>query len=248
MPLIGIPLFLLLKDWVINTKSKRDAEGYTQEDRFKQKHIWNSYAATRLMGIVANVKNQTELFFAQLSTQQRQEFTSSTTNQLIQFGMCTGNAYTDAAQHDGRCVIAYEYAQFAQTYLKTKSVVARAVNLNAVLNDELAYQQQLEFDFNQVSDVLFIRILEYLEPEAAQLLLLSTMNLAKPGSRFYIEVDSPVADVRVSNITIAFALKPGKIASFFAHRPDVQVAVLSSAKNDNDNGVNTIERLLLKKQ
>lgn len=225
----------------------RDAEGFTQEDRLKQEKVWNIYALSKLMGMAIS-DSQTELFFKAISDKHVKEFKSST-SQIIQFGISTGDVITRIAKEKHRKVIGYDYSQVALASLKEeKEVETRLVNLNAVEKNELLYQEQLQIDFERISDVLFIRVLEYLNPEAAKLVIISTMNLAKPGSRFYFEVDSPPRDkITPAGITVVYALKPGTISSIFAKRGDLQIEVLTDKKNENDKGTNTIERLLIKK-
>ncbi|MCZ6910912.1 MAG: hypothetical protein O7C56_08520, partial [Rickettsia endosymbiont of Ixodes persulcatus] len=192
--------------------------------------------------------SQTELFFKAISNKHIKEFKSST-SQIIQFGISTGDVITRIAKEKHCKVIGYDYSPVALASLKEeKEVETRLVNLNAIEKNKLLYQEQLQIDFERISDVLFIRVLEYLNPEAAKLLIISTINLAKPGSRFYFEVDSPPEDlITPAGIHVAYALKPGTISSLFAKRSDVQVEVLTNKRNDNDQGPNTIERLLIKK-
>lgn len=228
-------------------KTKKDDEGYTKEDRLKQEHIWNTYALSKALG--SKLDNQTQLFFESLRKKYLDQFLNST-NQIIQFGICNGDYITPIAKQYNRNVIGYDYASIANTIATQKGAQMRPINLNNITADhELAYQAQLEHDFANISDVLLIRVLEYLNPEAVQLLMISMIKLAKPGSRFYIEILSPQADITdpSGQITISYSLKPGTIRTFFQSKGNFKITELDNSKNFNDKGSNTLERLLVEK-
>jgi hypothetical protein len=229
-------------------QNKRDDEGFTKEDRFKKDNIWNNYSALRLNPL-ARITNHTELFFNEIDKTLENKFKSST-NQIIQFGVCNGEYVKNIASTKNRKIIGYDYSSNALVQLKNKkNIETRLVNLNAIdENNKLYYQKELEDDFSEISDVLLIRILEYLKPEAAKLLMISIMDLAKPGSFFYLEISSPPSDKADSSgmITMLHSLKRGTISSLFTHRNDIRIKSLDTTKADVEEG-NTLERLIIKK-
>lgn len=228
-------------------KKLRDDEGYTPEDRIKQEQIWNSYAIAKLLG--AKLDNQTQLFFESIGNTQKEAFLCSA-SQIIQFGIGNGEYATNIAKQHNRKIIGYDFAPVANTVASANGAEMRLVNLNATnANNNLGYQTQLENDFSDVSDVLLIRILEYLNPEAVQLLMISIMNSAKPGSRFYVEILSSQADITgpSGQITVSYSLKPGTVATFFNAKNNFKITNLDNVKNPNDRGEETLERLLIEK-
>jgi hypothetical protein len=229
-------------------RESRDKEGFTSEDRFKQQNIWTPFALAKLSGFPLD--DQTALFFLAIGSKHANEFQSST-NQIIQLGISNGSFVTAAAKKSKRKVIGYDYSPVALSALAPhENVETRMINLNATNSKkDLAYQAQLEKDFSAVSDVLLIRILEYLNPEAVQLLLFSIIKFARPGSRFYIEILSPLdnAPDPTSDMTVSYPLKPGMISSLFAERKDFEIETLTNRKNPNDNANRNMERLLIKR-
>lgn len=240
----------------LNSKSKgsnsfRDAKGCPKDDGFKVQ-IWNAYAMQNFLvmqHLLPGLKpiNHTEEFFKVLGEGLEKNFLDST-NQIIQFGISYGAYVTGVGKRNNRSVIGYDYAPDAGKIAVQNGAKMRLQNLNAIKDKELPYKTQLEEDFAAgPSDVFLIRVLEYLNPETVPLLMLSIICLAKLGSRFYIEISSPPADVVTNGVTIVYSLKPGTVRTFFNGNNGFEITELKSSNHHEEKG-NTLERLLIEKR
>lgn len=112
----------------------------------------------------------------------------------------------------------YEYNKTAIMSLKRNDVPYREIDLDSLKNDELLYINELKEDLKEPSNIIAIRILEYLDTNALSLLLFNMINFSKAGSTFFLT--NAFNDKHDS----CFGLLPKNyIASFFSPRTDIQI-------------------------
>ncbi|PJE13410.1 MULTISPECIES: hypothetical protein [Legionella] len=128
---------------------------------------------------------------------------------ILQFGSSVGRFLTPFVEL-GWKITAYDFSPQAQEALIQNGVNARLVNLNSRDKEGLTYSSTLKADVSEPVNILLIRILPYLEPEALNLLLLSLITEAAPGSTFFI-ADNPLPPYKAMHT-----------ASFFAQRSNFQ--------------------------
>jgi hypothetical protein len=237
---------------VNRSKKQRDHEGFTDEDRFLQENMWNKYHSHKLYAQLTNMPkldDQTSLFFEAIGKEYTEEFPSSTSSQVIQFGIGIGDYWGEIIKKHQLKVIGYDYSPVSIEAATAKGIQMRLVNLNATIDSNLLYLADLERDLSIPSDILFIRVLEYLKPEAVKLLIISVMTMAQPGSKFYFEIFSPdkmIGDPSGS-ITVSYPIKEGTVPSFFNGKNNFKVTTLSNQRNLNDKGDQPVERLVIEK-
>ncbi|MBX3709582.1 MAG: hypothetical protein KIT56_05940 [Gammaproteobacteria bacterium] len=228
-----------------------------QDDRDIKTTMWNFYNQVKLNKPHTDM---TSNFFNAIPVRQKQQFNSST-KRILQLGVSLGeyhhNQYYSSST---RSIIGYDCSQTAIDHVTQKGILGRLVNLDEIVEDgkkHLAYQALLEADLSVPAEILIIRTLEYLSPEAAVLLIISILNLAKPNTEYYFETysedKSPEPDI---GIIFQRRLQPGYIASFFGPRTDIQFLSYTITHNEEQkeddahsaNSNNTItERLVVKK-
>lgn len=142
---------------------------------------------------------------------------------IVQFGAANGKPI-DSYQQQGWSVVAYDNSIESINILKNKNITARHINLNHTKNKELAYQNDLNIDLNSETNIFAIRILEYLKPEALILLIFNMINLAKPGSTYFI-----MGHYKTSNCHTAYVRN--YFASFFAARTDMEILLHRDEKS-----------------
>jgi hypothetical protein len=235
------------RDWKI-----RSSDGYTKEDRWKQEQIWDAFAEAKANG--EKIDNETALFFASMGPEQTEKFKDST-NQIIQFGICTGEYIAqitkESKEEKQRKIIGYDYSkkaiQMAETFLPR--MLVRQINLNYCNGFKLGYEEQLKKDlFASVSDILLIRVLEYLDRKVVFLLLDNLIKFSLPGSRFYVEVLSPEKDLVYlsGNVTMVHHWKTGDILNIFQKSPNFQVIMQNQTRNQNDrNPDHSLDRFIV---
>ncbi|MBA4697520.1 MAG: hypothetical protein H2069_09070 [Legionella sp.] len=80
----------------------------------------------------------------------------------------------------------YEYIEDTIDHMKTKKIPVRKIDLNHFKNEKLTYEENLQENLKDQTNNFAIRILNYLQPEALRLLMLSLMNFIAKGSKFRI--------------------------------------------------------------
>lgn len=134
-------------------------------------------------GIKLEIKSYTHFFLEQFNSYQ---FLNTSCADIVQFGQSFG-ALIEEYKNQHWNVVGYDFSETAFNNLQAKGVPVRLVDLNSIDdNHHLTYEQQLLADTSKITNLLLIRILEYLEPEATMLLLFAIMDHAKKGSVFFI--------------------------------------------------------------
>ena len=209
--------------------------------------LWSAYHEAKLNG--NGILDQTELFFNR--TQQfKENFETSPNRRIVQFGAGIGafiSTFTTKKE-----VVGYDYTALAINSLKVSGILARDVDLNEATNTSaLAYQHLLREDLSIPSDILIIRIFEYITPAAAILFLFALMTEAKSGTSFYIEIantsDADESDTLISTNHVAH-VPPHFIASFFSPRTDFKFIEHHLLPRISEGGVEMdIEQLVVQK-
>lgn len=189
------------------------------KDREMSHSIWSSYHEDKLNG--DKLVDQTELFFRRTPKIKR-AFEASTNERIVQFGAGVGTFISAFATK--KQVVGYDYTSISLDSLTGSGILARNVDLDEVKStSELGYQHLLTEDLTIPSDILIIRLFEYITPAARILFLFALMTEAKPGSSFYIDIaNSSYADESDPLILTGHAgrIPPNFIASFFSPRTD----------------------------
>jgi len=255
LQLYGIVLLVITSAvvWLRNTwedkqfKEKRDDQGFTGEDRHRLKN-WEKINGGDASEDPSAFVDQTLQFFMQIGVTHRQTF-ENRRYQIIQFGV--GCAAYHKRFSQARRIIGYDYSEVSKNVASSAGVQVRAFNLNAINHaHQLTYEKQLKEDLSFLSDILCIRVLEYLTPEAVGLLMLTLVKHAQPGSRFYFAFLSfPTDQVGPQGTTIAYALKRSKITSFFSDNNAFKIQNLAASQNETKcpfypNGT-TVEHVLI---
>jgi hypothetical protein len=139
---------------------------------------------------------------------------------ILQLGSSVGRFLTPYAE-SGWNVTAYDFSPQAVETLQQSGINARLVNLNSRDEAGLTYSSTLKADVSEQVNLILVRILPYLEPEALNLLLLNLVAEAAPGSTFFI-ADNPLPPY-----------KAGYAAFFFAQRPNFEI--LYEGKEHHDD-------------
>lgn len=226
-----------------------------EDDSQRQKTLmWETYNQKRLLG--SNITDQTKEFFNAIASTKKDVFLSST-KRVVQFGVSTGD-YLKTLHSPSRSLIGYDYSKTAIKYINEAGIEGRLVDLNEIAESttpkRLAYQPLLEKDLSISSELLIIRLVEYLNPEALKLFIFSILNLAKSDSKFYFEIFSTEQKDQIvpsTNLVHRHNLKTGYIPSFFAPRVDMEFVsykISHNEENDKCSGADTtVERLILRK-
>lgn len=182
------------------------------------------FNASRLSGELK--LNDTSKFFYSIPADLKETFESST-KQIIQFGISTGDYLKELCKKTERSIIGYDISPVAIKHFARTKITGREVDLNETKVDDkscLAYQDLLAEDLAVSTQILIIRTLEYLNPEAMKLFIFSLINLAKPGSQFYLEIFSGGGGDLIDNAGFTYCYQPeaGYCASFFGPRTDIR--------------------------
>lgn len=134
-------------------------------------------------------------------------------------------------------VTAYEWSEFAVRNMQQEKINARQIDLNSVdkINKQLNYLPELQIDLAKPTNIFAFRILEYLDKSTADLLVLTMMDLAKPGSVLMIGgITSPDGKT-------AFTTQAGHFATLFEERIKNRndVDILKSAESAPADPTNT---------
>lgn len=134
--------------------------------------------------------------------------------------MSSAEFVVKATAGKNRECIGYDYSENAVSIAANNGVNARLIDLCSINNGQLAYQDMIELDLSVATNIIAIRVLEYLNPQAVILLIFSLMNAAKPGSTLYFETclinHSPLSK------EVCHDIENNYVASFFAPRTDKQ--------------------------
>lgn len=185
--------------------------------------IWDAYNSVK--GTSQGSINQTKQFFNEIDLEQKETFLKSS-NKVVQLGCSDGNYIS--LLPDSKKIVGYDYAKKSMIYLNKSNMQRRYIDLDETINEgtELSYASELVQDLNVPTDILCIRVLEYLAPDSMSLLLFALINNAKPLSIFYIELSAnkPKRDGydELERLGIHNSYKSGYVASFFAPRTDFQ--------------------------
>lgn len=220
---------------------------FPRKNREMSYALWTAYHQTKLNS--DGILDQTELFFDR-TPQAKKKLETSPNKRIVQFGAGIGafiSTFTTKKQ-----VVGYDYTAPSLNSLRVSGIMARNVDLNEAQNtSELVYQHLLTEDLSIPSDILMIRIFEYITPETAILFLFTLMKEAKPGTSFYIEIantsDADEFDTLLSTSHVAH-VPPNFIASFFSPRTDFKFIEHHLLPKISEGGVEMdIEQLVVQK-
>jgi hypothetical protein len=224
----------------------------SQSPNSLRKFAWNSYNSD-ISITNKNIPNQTFLFFERLPSCFKSGFYVSSLP-IIQFGIA--KALYVQKFSDSRKIIGYDFSDVAIQALNTSNKIsARKIDLNQInhTDNSLAYLDLLKIDFSNPADVLLIRILEYMEPEAVKLLMISLCNLAQAGTRFYFEIfNSEHSGTELKpGFIFDYNVSIGWISSFFNPWPDFTTTYYNVSYNEeqykNTGEKTSIEKMIVEK-
>lgn len=158
------------------TQSKETNNTQNLKAQIKEK-VWNKYPICQLMGAAPD---QTTRFFAKPIPR---ETLLGSTKKIVQLGVASG-LYLKGDEFNTRTRVGYDYSD-ASAALATFQ--HRLIDFEDTTDDTLNYQDKIDTDLSEPCDILIIRLLEYLDPNAATLLLASLIKTAQPGTTFYID-------------------------------------------------------------
>jgi hypothetical protein len=221
-----------------------------------KKHItlttWDDYNSSKANDKLAP-KDQTSEFFKSIDShlyppqfldhdkETETNIKSHSYKNIIQLGISDAAYLTKL--NLSSIIIGYDFSTKAVEHNKKKGVLTRHVDLNSIeiSNNTLAYADLLQSDLDSSNVVLMVRILEYLEAEALQLLIFFLINYSKPGTSFFIEIFSKDDEENF----IHNNLKVGYVASFFAPRTDMEFNYHKKAFDTRNQG--NVESLIIQK-
>ncbi len=105
---------------------------------------------------------------------------------ILQIGASTGK-FLKKYKNLNWNVTAYDYSKSAIKELKEIGVNAYKIDLDSLTSDRsaLSYVKKLRKDLSKPTNIILVRILQYLQPYTAHLLMLELLNAA-PGSVIFI--------------------------------------------------------------
>lgn len=158
---------------------------------------------------------------------------------ILQFGISLGSYLINNKFSDKRPIIGYDNSPTAIEHLQKNSIDARAIDLNSLdQNNELAYKSVLKHDLSVSSQLLFIRVLEYLNPQAVKLLMFAILETAPKGTTVFVEIFSPdISIFKSSSVDFFTPIPSGYIPSFFAPRTDMDIVSWKNHHKDRDKDV-----------
>lgn len=152
-------------------------------------------------------------------------------NKIVQLGASNGKFLADYKK-EGWNVLAYDFSQPALEYLSNNGINAKCVDLNDIDGSgKLCYSSQLAADIHEPVNILMIRILQYLDVEAVNLLLFTLMQEAAPGSVFFIAGNTRQSECMSTKVTSA---TPRYKATFFAPRTDMELLLCTQVNADDE--------------
>lgn len=228
----------------IQESIKIQADAVNRMQPIMQHFVWFQFAQMLFEG---KQDDQTSRFFHAIPQVIRETFFLSP-KPIIQFGSSCGKFLSASKLPQIRRCIGYDYSKFALELAEFNKLETRHIDLN-VYDDSLAAETVINNDLQHPCDILAIRILEYLHPDAATLLVFALIRSAKPGTTFYIETfrNAP-GDERSGKFTIEYP--DNHFASFFGPRVDMQfIHHTSTPENQDEPAIDegTCERLIVSK-
>ena len=210
--------------------------------------IWEAYNEAKIGG-TARIDDQTKLFLKQIPDTISKEFEDST-DQVIHFG-CGISSYISSLVTP-KTFIGYDYSATAiqSFHNPAQNRFGRAYDLNQVQGSVLACHERIETDLKHPSNILMVRIIEYLDPNALILLLMHLIQHSKAGSTFYIEVAIPCNQQTKEQLTEIGHLHDtpkGYVASFFAPRIDMNFITHTQETKNEHGSIMDVERLIARK-
>lgn len=194
-------------------KTKADWEKYNETDE-----TTHSLTLRRIKGSTKedSVESYSKTFF------QEQNLSKylNPSKAIVQLGAANG-VFLEDYKKSGWSVIGYDYSQAAITKLKNKGIETRMVDLNLIDDQQL---EQLACDIVNPTNILLIRVLQYLELPALNFLLWYLIDKSAPGSVFFIAGNSNSEEKKNFELPITTRLANYK-ASFFGGRTDMEFLV-----------------------
>ncbi len=177
------------------------------------------------------VDSYTDFFF---EDHKLDKYLNTSCHKILQLGSSVGK-FIEKYKNSGWSVVGYDYASAAIEELKRKGIEAKQIDLNATDSETetLNYAVELSKDISNPVNLLLIRVLQYLEPKALNLLLLYLMDNTAPGSVFFIV--STIKEQTSSDQKPVY--QKGYLASFFKPRTDMKLLI--------NNAVNASDELLV---
>lgn len=184
------------------------------------------------------VCNQTNKFFNTVPPERKDNFISST-RRILCLGIGKGQYLVNHDLQKKRQCIGYDFIPEAVEDCKEKGIHAKLIDLCNIENNQLAYLNELENDLSEPADILAIRIFEYLDKEAAQLLIVALMDKAKPGSMFYVETFLDL-DKQLLPLMTNCIFENNEIASYIGARTNFKFFHLSVNIEKSDDNMDII--------
>lgn len=211
--------------------------------------IWEAYNAEKIQGTTTQLDDQTQLFLKQIPATISKEFEDST-DQVIHFG-CGIGSYISSLPTP-KTFIGYDYSPTAIQLFHNPSQkrFGKACDLNQIQGSTLVYHESIEADLKHPSNILMVRIIEYLDPSALILLLMHLIQYSKVDSTFYIEVAIPCDQQTKKKLTEIGHLQDtpkGYVASFFAPRIDMKFIAHMQETKDEHGSIMDVERFIVRK-
>lgn len=142
---------------------------------------------------------------------------------LLQLGASCGE-FLKAYQTKGWDVVAYEYSKHAITHMIKIGLPTREIDLNSLnVNQQLTYAAKLAEDLKTPTNILAIRILSYLKPEALIALMFHMFDAAQPGSTFFVINRICKNAGEYPNLSRRFVFPPNLMSTFFIARTDMEI-------------------------
>ncbi|HSW69120.1 MAG TPA: hypothetical protein VLI69_03025 [Gammaproteobacteria bacterium] len=157
---------------------------------------------------------------------------------MLQLGSSTGK-FLKKFKDRGWNTAAYDFSEQAVKQLQKKGITTRKVDLNETnASGALAYENLLAEDVRYPSNIVMVRILEYLTRSAHDCLIFLLMEKAAPGTIFIIAgqvCGSSAEEAREGSKTseVASRLHPNFRTTFFAARQDMQIRLGKSILTDH---------------
>lgn len=198
---------------------KRELDETKKKTRL-MKQVWDIFAFDQSQN---KANDQTRAFMASLPNEISSAFIQSS-NRVIQFGLSSGKFLRENNIPKTRDCIGYDYSEVSSSIAKAAGIKHRTVDLNDIecKSESLGYEAQLNEDLSVPCDILIIRLLEYMDKNAATLLIASLIHTAQPGSLFYI-------DLNVSSSKITNGMAADAVLSLFSQYENIEQIYLKSA-------------------
>ncbi len=155
-------------------------------------------------------------------------FMNSDCRKILQLGASAGK-FLGEYQQKGWSVMGYDYSASSITTMKSNKIPAKLIDLNKVSDTgKLDYATELKSDLVAPTNILLIRVLEYLDPAALEALLFFMIDNAKPNSVFVVAgfCDGKEGELPYTGRT------PNYKPSFFGARTDMRIELLKRVGDD----------------